>query len=106
VTGGACSADRYRAAMDLMLQAAARSDTGRRANNEDSVFASPRMAAVADGVGGAAAGEVASQAVINALVHLDKCRLEGTLEEALARAVGHGNDTIAFIAECRRRPPA
>jgi PPM family protein phosphatase len=87
--------------MGLMLQAAARSDIGRRANNEDSVFASPRLAAVADGVGGAAAGEVASQAVINALVHLDKCRLEGRLEDALACAVGHGNDTIAFIAECR-----
>ena len=87
--------------MGLMLQAAARTDAGARANNEDSVFASPRLAAVADGVGGAAAGEVASQAVINALVHLDKCRLDGRLEDALASAVGHGNDTIAFIAECR-----
>ena len=65
------------------------------------MFASPRLAAVADGVGGAAAGEVASQAVINALVNLDKCRLDGRLEDALASAVGHGNDTIAFIAECR-----
>jgi protein phosphatase len=87
--------------MGLMLDAAARTEAGRRPNNEDSVFASPRLAAVADGVGGAAAGEVASQAVINALVHLDKCRLAGPLEDALARAVGEGNDTIAFIAECR-----
>ena len=87
--------------MGLMLQAAARTDVGRRANNEDTVFASPRLAAVADGVGGAAAGEVASQAVINALVHLDKCRLESPLEDALARAVGHGNETIGFIAESR-----
>ena len=87
--------------MGLMLRAAVRTDVGRRANNEDTVFASPRLAAVADGVGGAAAGEVASQAVINALVHLDKCRLEGRLEDALARAVGYGNETIGFIAECR-----
>ena len=87
--------------MGLILQATARTDAGRRANNEDSVFASPRMAAVAEGVGGAVAGEVASQAVINALVHLDKCRLEGRLEDALARAVGYGNETIGFIAECR-----
>ena len=41
--------------MGLMLHAAARTDAGRRANNEDSVFASPRLAAVADGVGGAEA---------------------------------------------------
>ena len=87
--------------MGLLLHAAARTDVGRRANNEDSVFASPRLAAVADGVGGAAAGEVASQAVINALVQLDKCRLEGRLDDALAGAVGYGNETIAFVAECR-----
>ena len=41
------------------------------------MFASPRLAAVADGVGGAAAGEVASRTLINALVHVDKCRLQG-----------------------------
>jgi serine/threonine protein phosphatase PrpC len=39
--------------------------------------------------------------IINALIHLDKCRLEGRLDEALAKAVGFGNETIAFIAECR-----
>jgi PPM family protein phosphatase len=86
----------------LMLESAVRSHVGRvRANNEDAVFASPRMAAVADGVGGSAAGEVASRLVINALEHLDKCRLEDTLEHELQAAVARGNDTIAFIADQR-----
>jgi len=88
-----------------MLEYAVRSAAGpRRTHNEDAVFASPRMVAVADGVGGHAAGEVASQAVINALAHLEKCRLEAPLPTALEDAVARGNDAIAFIAECR--PPS
>ena len=81
--------------------AAARTDVGRRPNNEDAVFASPRLAAVADGVGGAAAGEVASRTLINALVHVDKCRLQGRVEDALAAGIARGNETIGFIAGCR-----
>jgi PPM family protein phosphatase len=84
------------------LACAVRTDVGPvRGNNEDAVFASPRLAAVADGVGGAAAGEVASRAAIDALVQLDKCRLEGRLEDALAHAVATGNERIGFMAECR-----
>src|SRR3982751_6253203 len=85
----------------LMLECSARTDVGRRANNEDAVFASPRLAAVADGVGGAAAGEGARRTVINALVHLDKCRLEARLEDALVGAIGWGNEGVGFIASCR-----
>jgi serine/threonine protein phosphatase PrpC len=45
----------------LQFRFAAQSDTGRvRDNNEDAGFASPYLLCVADGVGGAAAGEVAS----------------------------------------------
>ena len=82
----------------LILQCTARTDVGRRSNNEDAVFASPRLAAVADGVGGAAAGEVASRTLINALVHVDNCRLEGRLEDAIAAGIARGNETIGFIA--------
>jgi serine/threonine protein phosphatase PrpC len=85
----------------LSLQCEARTDVGRRANNEDAVFASARLAAVADGVGGAVAGEVASQTLIYALMHVDKCRLQGRLEDALAAGIAQGNATIGFIAGCR-----
>lgn len=45
----------------LQFRFAALSDTGRvREHNEDSGFASPYLLCVADGVGGAAAGEIAS----------------------------------------------
>jgi PPM family protein phosphatase len=86
----------------LSLACAVRTDVGPvRGNNEDAVYASPRLAAVADGVGGAAAGEVASRAAINALVELDRCRLEEPLERALPQAVASGNAAIGFLAECR-----
>jgi serine/threonine protein phosphatase PrpC len=93
----------YRPGMGgLALECAARSDVGRvRADNEDSVFASPRLAAVADGVGGAAAGEVASRTVIDALVALDKSWLDRRLEDALAEAVAWGNQTVGFLVSCR-----
>jgi PPM family protein phosphatase len=38
-----------------------------RPNNEDAYYAGPRLLAVADGVGGHAAGEVASAKIIEAL---------------------------------------
>jgi protein phosphatase len=87
--------------MALILQPAVRTDVGRRRNNEDAVFATRRLAAVADGVGGAAAGEVASQTVIGVLHGLEKSRLAGRLEDALAAAVALGNDRIGFVAACR-----
>ena len=93
-----------RAVTGLSLEYAVRTDVGPvRENNEDAVFASPRLAAVADGVGGAAAGEVASRAAINALVHLDKCRLDRPLHLALSAAVASGNAAIGFMADCRPR---
>ncbi len=85
----------------LALACAGHTDVGRRRNNEDAVFYSPRLAAVADGVGGAAAGEIASRSAIEEIIHLDKCRLEEPLPEALTSAVLRGNARIGFVAECR-----
>src|SRR3954453_18016134 len=86
----------------LALESAVRSDGGPvRDNNEDTAYASARLAAVADGVGGAAAGEVASRAAIDALVALDKTRLDPPREAAPADAVASGNASIGFIAACR-----
>ena len=85
----------------LALVPAIRSDVGRRTNNEDNAFASSRLAAVADGVGGHAAGEEASRAAIDALITLDKSRLQEPLRDGLDRAVREGNDRIRFLVECR-----
>jgi protein phosphatase len=82
--------------MTLALRYAARSDRGLvRANNEDSVYAGARLLALADGMGGHAAGEVASQLVIAALAHLDYDEPGGDLLNKLETAVHEGNSAIA-----------
>jgi PPM family protein phosphatase len=58
--------------MSLSLSFAAGSHTGMiRDHNEDSGYAGPRLLAIADGMGGQAAGEVASSEVISTLIQLD-----------------------------------
>jgi protein phosphatase len=82
--------------MTFALRYAARSDRGLvRANNEDSVYAGARLLALADGMGGHAAGEVASQLVIAALAHLDDDEPGGDLLSKLEIAVHEGNSAIA-----------
>jgi PPM family protein phosphatase len=84
----------------LVLRYAARSDRGLvRANNEDSVYAGARLLALADGMGGHAAGEVASQLVIAALAHLDDDEPGGDLLGKLDTAVREGNSAIAAHVE-------
>jgi PPM family protein phosphatase len=86
--------------MSLVLRYAARSDRGLvRANNEDSVYAGARLLALADGMGGHAAGEVASQLVIAALAHLDDDEPGGDLLSQLNSAVHEGNSAIAAHVE-------
>jgi len=84
----------------LALRYAAPSDRGLvRANNEDSVYAGARLLALADGMGGHAAGEVASQLVIAALAHLDDDEPGGDLLSELNSAVHEGNTAIAAHVE-------
>lgn len=88
------------APVTLVLRYAARSDRGLvRANNEDSVYAGARLLALADGMGGHAAGEVASQLVIAALAHLDDDEPGGDLLAKLDNAVRSGNAAIAAQVE-------
>jgi protein phosphatase len=84
----------------LVLRYAARSDRGLvRANNEDSVYAGARLLALADGMGGHAAGEVASQLMIAALAHLDDDEPGDDLLRKLETAVYEGNAAIAEHVE-------
>ena len=57
----------------LALRYAALSDVGRvRKDNQDSGYASPHLLVIADGVGGAARGDVASSTAVQALRRLDE----------------------------------
>ena len=81
--------------MTLTLRYAARSDRGLiRSGNQDSVYAGPRLLAVADGMGGMAAGDVASNIVIGTLAPLDEDVPGGALLDALRGVVESANQQL------------
>jgi len=78
--------------MTLELRYAVRSDVGLlREGNEDSAYAGPRLLAVADGMGGHAAGEVASALTIASMAELDAEQDSGDMLKVLAMAVAMAN---------------
>src|SRR4051794_32481395 len=84
--------------MSLVLRDAARSDRGLiRGNNQDSVYAGPRLLAVADAMGGHAAGDVASKVVIAALEHLDDDAPSGDMLQSMRSAEFEGSEHLREV---------
>ena len=90
--------------MTLILRYAARSDRGLiREGNQDSVYAGPRLLAVADGMGGMAAGDVASNIVISAIAPLDEDVAPDNLIDAWRNAVGQANQQLRDTVDANPR---
>jgi PPM family protein phosphatase len=86
--------------MSLSLRFAAGSHKGMiREGNEDSGYAGPRLLAIADGMGGQAAGEVASSEVISTLVTLDDDVPGSDILTSLGAAVQRANDQLRAMVE-------
>ncbi|WP_406094835.1 Stp1/IreP family PP2C-type Ser/Thr phosphatase [Streptomyces sp. NBC_01013] len=86
--------------MSLSLRFAAGSHKGMiREGNEDSGYAGPRLLAIADGMGGQAAGEVASSEVISTLVQLDDDVPGSDILTSLGTAVQRANDQLRMMVE-------
>lgn len=86
--------------MSLTLRFAAGSHDGMiREHNEDSGYAGPRLLAVADGMGGQAAGEVASSEVISTIVELDEDVPGSDILTTLGGSVARANEQLRVMVE-------
>jgi serine/threonine protein phosphatase PrpC len=86
--------------MTLQLSYVAYSDIGLiRKNNQDSGYASPHLLVVADGMGGAAAGDLASAVAIDTIRKVESPTTGEDMLERLALAIEHANDKIAELVE-------
>jgi PPM family protein phosphatase len=86
--------------MALSLKIASHSETGLvRKNNQDSGYASPQLLVVADGMGGAAAGDLASAVAIDTIRRIDKPIAGEEMLEVLSGAIHKANDRIADLVE-------
>jgi PPM family protein phosphatase len=82
--------------MTLHLRWAAVTDRGLvRANNQDAYYAGDRLLAVADGMGGMAAGDVASRLTVEAMTSLDVPIDNARQMDALHKALEVANGKIA-----------
>ena len=86
--------------MTLQLRYVAHSEIGPiRKNNQDSGFASPHLLVVADGMGGAAAGDLASAVAIDTVRHVDPETSGEQMLTVLGSAVGQANERIAHLVD-------
>ena len=87
----------------LKLNYTAASDRGLvRTNNEDSAFAGRNLLVLADGMGGHAAGEVASQLLVTTMQRLDRDPGDNDMLALLGTAADDANAAIADTV--RQRP--
>src|SRR4029453_442480 len=88
--------------MTLQLSYVAYSDIGlMRKNNQDSGYASPHLLVVADGMGGAAAGDLASAVAIDTIRKVESPTTGEDMLAALALAIDQANDKIAELVRSR-----
>ncbi len=80
------------------LRFSAISDVGRRKKNDDSGYAGDQFVMVADGMGGAPHGDLASAVAVQTLQRLDAAAPDD-LMEALAGAMHRANDRLAELIE-------
>src|SRR4051794_13284090 len=82
--------------MTLHLRWAAVTDQGHvRSNNQDAFYAGDRLLVVADGMGGMAAGDVASRLAVEAMTSLDVAIDNDNQMDALHKALEAANGRIA-----------
>jgi protein phosphatase len=85
--------------MALTLRFVARTDVGlRRSSNQDSGYAGSHLIAVADGMGGAAAGDLASATAMNIVRTLDREVGDDDPQALLLQAVRDANRRLGEIA--------
>ncbi|HJV13153.1 MAG TPA: protein phosphatase 2C domain-containing protein [Propionibacteriaceae bacterium] len=86
--------------MTLQLRYVAHSEVGLiRKNNQDSGYASPHLLLVADGMGGAAAGDLASAVAIDTIRKIEAPTNGQQMLEVLANAIHDANAKIAELIE-------
>jgi serine/threonine protein phosphatase PrpC len=86
--------------MTLSLRFVTHSEIGLvRKNNQDSGYASPNLLLVADGMGGAAAGDLASAVAVHTIRQIDAPTPAPQMLDALTRALHQANDRIADLVE-------
>ena len=88
--------------MPIAFRYAARSNQGlgSKSRNEDSAYAGPELLVLCDGMGGHAAGDVASSLVVGELVHLDgESHGADDALDILEQAVEEANDRLADVME-------